>query len=561
MRKKDEKPINIEAYDDLKKIVGYHPCQKIQFCCEKCGKNVIKSLSAVKKRGLLCTKCQRDNNGIKKYGSEENFKSHLKCVRKKMISTLIEKHGSYEEVINNRLKNYKKTCLERYGVDNTSKRENFKEFFKKNNPIFNEIYKEKAKLNYTQEKHKIAASKIAEYMKQNDLYALNVKKCAETKFKKYGDSAFTNHEQSEATMLSKYGVKCGFNIAIQQKNNHIENDGYIKISDLSIKYGYYEEGIVTILEKINIPIKKYGNWRCVLKNLIPNDFDKIIHNYAFSHRSNGEKEMFDFVSNLDENAINNDRSILKPKELDILIPNKKIAIEFDGLFWHKDDNLLIKTNQCKKKGIQLLHFYEDEWEYKKDICKSIIASKLGIFNERFYARQCEVKEISNDEYNDFLNINHIQGSINTPIRLGLFFQNELVQCIGLGKSRFSKNEFELYRMCTKLNSQVIGGFSKLLKHVKALYKIDSLYAYVDKRLFNGDSLKKIGFSQISETKPSYFYFKNFNRENRVKYQKHKLKNILPNFDENLSEFENMKNNGFSRIYDCGAYKMQLKMNE
>jgi len=561
MKKKVEEPIKIVTYEDLKDIIGYHPCQEITFICEKCNKIVTKSLAAVRKRGLLCQKCQRDLNGIKKYGSEEKFKQHLQDVRVKSLNTLIEKYGSIDEAYKHRVDAYKKTCLEKYGVDNSSKRQEFKDYLKLNNPIFKDEYKEKAKQSYTREKHIAAARKVSEYMKENDLYKINAKKCAETKLARYGNSAYTNHEQSEVTMLSKYGVKSGLNIAIQKRIKQIADDGYVTIGELSETYGYYPEGIEIILKENKIPIKVYGNWRCALRNSLPTDFEEIIHNHRFSYRSNGEKEMYDFVKSLDETAINNDRTILKPKELDIFVPSKNIAIEFDGLFWHKDENLLIKTNQCADKGIRLLHFYEDEWEYKKDICKSIISSALGIFEQRVYARKCKIKNLSTDEYNNFLDNNHIQGFINTPIRIGLFYNEELIQCIGIGKSRYSADEFELYRMCTKLNHQVIGGFSKLLKHLCKYYNINILYSYVDRRLFDGNGYKKIGFSILKETKPSYFYFKNLKRENRIKYQKHKLKKILENFDDSLSEIDNMKNNGFALIYDCGTYKMKIVLNE
>ena len=216
-------------------------------------------------------------------------------------------------------------------------------------------------------------------------------------------------------------------------------------------------------------------------------------------------------------------------------------------------------NWLYKKGVKLLHFYEDEWLFKQDICKSIISSALGIYQNKVYARKCEIREISNNEYRDFLNENHIQGSVNSKIKIGLFYNNELIQCIGVGKTRYSDNQFELYRMCSKKFHQVIGGFSKLLKYLKQKYNITELYSYVDRRLYDGNGYLKIGFEIVSVTKPSYFYFKHFNRENRLKYQKHKLKNILSNFDSNLSEVDNMINNGYKRIFDCGTYKVKLKL--
>ena len=145
MKKLLNEPIEIKSYNDLKEIVGFHPCQKISFICENCGEKTIKSLSAVRKRKLLCQKCQRTLNGIKKYGSEENFKQHLKDVKKKIDETLEKKFGSTEEIKKHKVESYKKTCIEKCGVDNTSKVDFIKNNFKTNNPIFNPESKEKAR--------------------------------------------------------------------------------------------------------------------------------------------------------------------------------------------------------------------------------------------------------------------------------------------------------------------------------------------------------------------------------------------------------------------------------
>lgn len=65
--------------------------------------------------------------------------------------------------------------------------------------------------------------------------------------------------------------------------------------------------------------------------------------------------------------------------------------------------------------------------------------------------------------------------------------------------------------------------------------------------------KKLGFKHTHNSSPNYFYFnKNYLvRLNRMKFQKYKLKYNISKFDKNLTEWENMKNNGYDRIWDCG----------
>jgi hypothetical protein len=141
--------------------------------------------------------------------------------------------------------------------------------------------------------------------------------------------------------------------------------------------------------------------------------------------------------------------------------------------------------------------------------------------------------------------------------LGLFYNEELVQLISLSKPRYNKNyEYELIRSCTKLNTLVLGGFNKLLSYFVKTYNSKSIITYTDVRYFNGNSYKNAGFNFCYLSKPNYFYFRNrkseiYNLLSRSIFQKHKLKDKLSIFDESLSEYQNMSNNSYLRIFDAG----------
>ena len=119
---------------------------------------------------------------------------------------------------------------------------------------------------------------------------------------------------------------------------------------------------------------------------------------------------------------------------------------------------------CNSNGIQLFHICEDDWIYKQNIIKSMILNKLGKSSNKIYARKTEVKEvIDNKLVREFLDNNHIQGFVGSKIKLGLFYKDELVSLMTFSKRTFMKNEdYELVRFCNKLNTNVIGGASKLL---------------------------------------------------------------------------------------------------
>lgn len=284
------------------------------------------------------------------------------------------------------------------------------------------------------------------------------------------------------------------------------------------------------------------------------------YNNQYSGISKLEKEIKDFIKSIiADKVIINTRLILNGQELDIYIPSKKLAIEINGNYWHNSNNKtrnyhLNKTIQCENLGIRLIHIFEYEWLLKQEICKSIISSALGIYEQKIYARNCSIQEVDSKVAKQFLNNNHIQGAINSTYRLGLFYNNELVQLICLGKSRFKANEYELLRMCTKLNTQIIGGFSKLMKYQP--YK--NIISYIDRSKFTGNSYFNNNWSFINYTQPSYLYTNGKVIISRIKAQKHKLEKLLgkDNFNSLLSEKENMYNNGFHQLFDCGNIKVQ-----
>ena len=110
----------------------------------------------------------------------------------------------------------------------------------------------------------------------------------------------------------------------------------------------------------------------------------------------------------------------------------------------------------------------------------------------------------------------------------------------------------MLRFCSKIGYHVVGGAGKLLKHFERSYKPKSLVSYADRRWSQGKLYKALGFKLDHASSPNYWYWKNINQlESRIKYQKFKLKNILDVFDESKTEVENMKANGYHRIFDCG----------
>lgn len=345
-----------------------------------------------------------------------------------------------------------------------------------------------------------------------------------------------------------------------------EKDDFIKHANLihNLKYNYDEVNFKNMMTPVKVICPIHGPFYPIPNNHINKHSG--CPKCATSYNIN-ENEVKDYIKSLGFSIIENDRHTLKENnsfyELDVFIPNKNIAIEFDGLFWHssdkKDKNYhLNKTIKCNEKNINLIHIFEDEWIFKKRIVKARLKAILGVTEYSIQARKCEVKEISSALATKFINKYHIQGNYNGSIKLGLFYKNRLVAVMTFGKPRFNKKyDWELLRYCTLANFNIVGGAGKLLSYFKRNYS-GSIITYADRRWSNGNLYRKLGFKELKAAAPAYWYFKGKHRYSRTSFQKHLLKNKLENFDENKSETENMKNNGFQMIYDCGNLVFELK---
>jgi hypothetical protein len=323
------------------------------------------------------------------------------------------------------------------------------------------------------------------------------------------------------------------------------------------KYEYDWNSYKSTRDNMRIFCKAHKEW-----------FEQTPRNHLLGHGcprcgrtlSKAEDEIYNFIISIyDKDVVRHSRSIINPQEIDIYVPDRKIAFEYNGIYWHSEKFAgrlyhYEKAKACYDKGINLIHIYEDDWRDKKEIIKQKIISLLGL-NSRIPARKCLIRKMGNTkEVREFLSKNHIQGYVPASINLALFFEEKIEALMTFSESRYTdKAEYELIRYCS--NSNVVGGASKLLTYFEREFKPCSIVSYANFDFSNGYLYEKLGFEFSSFSEPSYSYVDYSNRcalrESREKYQKHKLSGILKKFDPNLSEYENMKNNNYYRIYNSG----------
>jgi len=470
----------------------------------------------------------RFSEGYLKYCSKK-CKNESKSRIERMKKTNISKYGVYSVLMVDSIKEKRKeTIKKRFGVENIFENNEIKEKTKQTNLI----------------------KYGAEFPSQSDFIKNKIK---ENNLKKYGVEWY-----SQSSSLKEKYIKRGRTYF----ENKLKTKGYLVLDylpDNIVKIKHPDGHIFEINRTICNNRFNYGSE--ISTKLLP----------VGGFGSTFEIEVEKFLLDNNIKYIKHDKNLLDGLELDFYLYENNLAIECNGLYWHSDifkDKIyhLNKTILCENKGVQLIHIFEDEWKNKNEIVKSILMHKLNLIDNKIYARKCVIKEISSKMAYDFLEKNHIQGKINSKIKIGLFYNNNLVSIMTLGKKRIamgSKNnnddEYEMLRFCNSINTTVIGSASKLLNYFIKTYNPKLIISYADRRYSNGNLYKKLGFDFIGNTKPNYWYFKKneIKRIHRFVYRKDVL--IKNGYNADKTEIEIMYENGFLRIFDCGNIKFELNL--
>lgn len=385
-------------------------------------------------------------------------------------------------------------------------------------------------------------------------------KIQSTNKRRYGhNSPFGSRDvqaKSKATIQQKYGVDNVSHIPkVNDKRRETlilsrnKNIGEIDRIQNMINDGYTQKGIGRELD--------------ITQPRVSNLLNRLNLKTNKTSLSTEHQDILNFIKSTTAHHIDiNVNGIIPTYELDICIPELNLAIEVDGIFWHSELSgrgrkyHINKTSECIKQGIKLIHIFSNEWHTKNGIVKSRLKYVLGSCDRRLYARNCQVEVIDHGTSRQFVHANHIQGPRNAAYNYGLYHGEELVMVATL--SNHSNYEFELIRSCSLRGVSVVGGLGKIIKKFISDYQPSTILSYADRRWGDGQSYGKIGFQCIGNTQPNYWYFRRNGDTNtvfsRLTFQKHKLANILNDFDPTLTEWQNMVKNGYDRIWDCGNSK-------
>lgn len=573
--------------------------------CECCGNAVASRVS-------------NGNILFKSYCSTEclNKKKHGKSVK-----TNIERYGvaspAQNEAVKQRMRN---TTLERYGVPNylcagptrdlaeasLCEKYGVESNISQSHQIQEKI-KERAKREYgvdhpNQRPEVIQAHKdgmVAKFGYESPQQVPEIRqKTKETVRQIYGVDNVMQSEEAKAEMVRRSRESSGVDwpaqrpelIAQRTRKLRMNFAESIQDEDARSRYLRFKENPKAYLE--SLPEKPtlaslykslgYSDSTTVWSTIADNDIQDLIdHRYSVI-----ESEVHDFIKSLipNVNIQMRNRRVIAPMELDLYLPDYNIAIECNPTYTHNstlppysENNEVMspqyhkqKSDLCRKQGVFLFHIFGYEWANKRSVMKSMLANLLGVTARKIYARNTYVDVVSYKEATAFLNANHRQGYMTSKIRLGLRVKgtDELVSLMtfnkprkGIGKNSNDVLEWELGRFCNVLNTNVVGGASKLFKYFIKNYEYSKIVSFSDVAHTKGNLYDVLGFTAVSESSPGYVWVNLFTDMylTRTACQKNNLRKLFNDSTidiENKTEAMIMAEHGFVQVFDCGVLRWE-----
>jgi len=502
----------------------------------------------------------------KKYGKSNP--SNIDSVVKKRNETVKNKRKEkeyFKKIVTKRTE----TMVNKYGDD----------WAKKNNELSRKAMKDKYGVEFALQVNEFKNKSKETYFNKTGYEYPGENPEVKEKIKKINLERHGFHNVMMNKLISK---KVSEKIKKSWENDEIRNkrlksfrDEFMKRFDKYLKFLEIE-----LIDPEFIGAHYKHNWRCKKGHTFKQIWNAIQQGYTCPlcnprkfKKSKAESEVADFIKGLNFNIICNNRSIIFPYELDIVIEDEKIAIEYHGVFYHTENVIsntrknidpkkyhLMKYEMCKEQGYSLIQIFEDEWIFKKRIVQERLKQILNVHNrQRIHARKCIIKEIDSKVKNKFLKKFHIQGRDASVIKIGAFFEDTLISVMTFSKgniskgSKYVKNVWELNRFCSNYNFHIPGIASKLLKYFKRNYEWKEIFSYADLRWSNGNLYYKLGFDLISITSPNYWYLAKDSIERIHRFSLRKR----PNEPKDITEMVLRTKEGYRRIWDCGNLKFRM----
>ena len=471
----------------------------------------------------------------KKYGVDNPSQSQL--IKDKKSATLREHYGVDYPLQSSTVRDKTKlTCRKKYGVDNPSQSQIVKdkklvtsrEHYGVDSPFQSSIVKDKAK-----------STCLERYGVDNILKLENVRTKAK---ERYYDKCFKNRDNDIIDIKSSDRVY--YTCLCPHTECHQCNERLFDIG--STIYRDRKRAGIELCTKLLPEQSLYSTFELYIRSIL-------------------DKLNIEYLTNI--------RNIISPKELDIYIPSYHLAIECNGVYWHNSIRHEAryhyeKYKACTERGIQLLTFWEDQYNRYPQKIESMLLSKLGVYEHKIGARECTIREIDHSTSKEFIDTYHLQNSTNSKVRLGLYYHDELISVMTFshrkgGQGRGDSSPWILDRYCVKRGYLVLGGAHKLLNYFIKQYSPKTITSFASNDISDGSIYKKLGFKEISTTIPYWYIDSSFIRYHRSSFTKSAIvkRGWKDSIDSSWTEAEVTQEHNLNKIYDSGVTKYILTIDK
>lgn len=473
----------------------------------------------------------REASNLRKYGVSNP--GAVKEFHQKAVDTMVERYGGHVWSHSGKREQRDQTCKKKYGVANVGKTQHAKDKAKETNLTkYGRVHKNQTHL--PEETLKLLSDK--NWLAEQHLT------------EKRSMLSLANELRVNDSTIKNALIKAG--ITPQIYNSPLSKETYDLLTSKEWMYDQHvvqQKSCSQIAYELNVDpytVQRRMSWVGVEMQQL--------------NRSFGENQVANFAKSICDEVVCNTRKIINPKELDIYFPNLNIAIEYCGVFWHSEKNgkqqNFHKTKMllCKEKGINLLTLFESEWLENPEGVRSLINFFISADRNKNVSCNYTIKPITSMEVQQFIKRNSPFDLQETTINYGLFRDNECTEIMCFEEQE--DNEFVLQHYLST-NNFITNNFESLLNHFKLNHVWSKIVVYSDLR-WSFETIYETNQFELAEiVEPAFYYVKQL----RI-YPSHytNIKSLLKNYDPNLSEQENCKNDGIDRIWDCGKKKYVLQ---
>lgn len=526
---------------------------------QKC-KNPVKWNESKKKFDSGC--CLDHNKKItylKNFGVDHPNKS--KKQQKKVKKSMREKYGvDYITQTQTHKMRVKESTSAKYGVDNVLKVPEIREKIKHTNL---ERYGFEDPICSPEIREKIKNTNLERFGFESCLSSPEIReKISKTNLERFGSIFPMRNEEllakRKSTIEEKYDVN-GI-ISVKEISEKVRKKHFKRFYEGKLSNNKFVMPLFTLDEYKGVKCYKPYEWRCKICECefvdnvdnghmprCPNCFPKDIR------VSNAETELFESINV--ENKLQTNRNIITGFEIDIYLPEFKVGIEYNGMYWHSEQKgidkfyHLDKTILAENEGIFLIHIFEVEWLFRRKQVLALIEKCIGLCSRTIHTDDLIITNISDTIMNSFIDENSIHFSISyNEKKVGAFYNEELVAVMAL---KHFKDKDIVTKFCEKNDIYFNGDiFGKMLNVFNVL---NTVFYYPDRRFHrvNDEKILKSGFSFEGGTEPELLYNKKMNFIHSQNIHRKNIQNFVLHYDNSLSIYENMILNGYFSIWNCG----------